>query len=208
MTRLSNDPRLYLVSPGKMKAGPLAELVPELVAAGVDLIQLREKGLEAAEIIEIASPIIEACREAGIPFIINDRADIALAVGADGVHLGRADLEPSVARRIVPDAIVGRSNHSREDIAASLAEDIDYLAVGPVYETPTKPGRPAAGLGTIAEAAETIPVGLPWFAIGGIDESTLADVMGAGATRIVVVRALTESLDPVAVARRLKAALT
>ena len=198
--------RLYLVSGAQLTQGSLSDLVPELAAAGVGLIQLREKDMEAGDLLSVGEPIRVACSEAGIPFIVNDRPDVALALEADGVHLGTNDLPTYVARRIMGGAIVGRSTHSSTDIDEVLGgQDPDYIAVGPVYETPTKPGRPAAGLDLIAEAAQRVDV--PWFAIGGIDESTLPAVLEAGARRIVVVRAITESRDPPAAAARLRALL-
>jgi thiamine-phosphate pyrophosphorylase len=195
--------RLYLVAPARLKAGSVAELAPELAAAGVDVIQLREKEMEAGDVLRAGEPIRDACAEAGIPFIVNDRPDVALAIHAGGVHLGTNDLPTDVARRILGDAIVGRSSHSEADISEVLArQDPDYLAVGPVYETPTKPGRPAAGLSLIRHAAERVVV--PWFAIGGIDERNLPEVLAAGAQRIVVVRAITEAPDPAAAAASLR----
>lgn len=195
--------RLYLVSSARLNAGRLADLVPELVAAGVDLIQLREKEMEAGDAIRAGGPIRDACEEAAVPFIVNDRPDVALALGAAGVHLGTNDLPTDVARRILGEAIVGRSTHSEADITEVLAhQDADYVAAGPVYETPTKPGRPAAGLGLIRHAAERIDV--PWFAIGGIDERNLPEVIAAGARRVVVVRAITEAPDPPKAAARLR----
>jgi thiamine-phosphate pyrophosphorylase len=189
------DARLYLVSPSMMRAGSLADLTPELVAAGVDMIQLREKELEAGEVLRRAEPIAEACAGAGIPFILNDRPDIALTLGRAGVHVGQDDLPPAAARRIVgPDPIVGLSTHSVADIDAVPAE-VDYIAVGPVFETPTKPGRLAVGVELIRYAAEN--VSMPWFAIGGIDVSNITGVFDAGARRVVVVRALTEAKDPI-----------
>ena len=196
------DATLYLVAPHRIAAGPLHELVAELAAAGVDLIQLREKEMEAGDILRVAEPIVAACRAAGIPFIVNDRPDIALAVGADGVHVGQNDLPPAVARSIVGERILGWSTHTEEEVDRAATEDVDYFAVGPVTETPTKPGRPAAGLDLIRHAARVATK--PWFAIGGIDRHLLPEVLDAGATRIVVVRAITEAVDPPAAAAELK----
>ena len=198
-----DDARLYLVAPARLNAGPLVDLVPELASAGVDLIQLREKEMEAGDLIRAAEPLVAACRAAGIPFVMNDRPDVALAVGADGVHVGQNDLPVPVARRILPDGILGISTHKREEIDAVAGDPsgIDYAAVGPVFETPTKPGRPSVGLELVEHASEALT--LPWFAIGGINVDNLAEVMGAGARRIVVVRAITEAADPPAAASRL-----
>jgi thiamine-phosphate pyrophosphorylase len=203
---------LYLVSKHRLGAGLLADLVAELVSAGVSVIQLREKESEAADIIRVAEPIAGACREAGVPFIVNDRPDVALAVSADGVHLGQGDLPVDVAGRILNrGSIVGRSTHAPDEVdAESSRPGVDYLAVGPVEATPTKPGRPAAGLALVEHAARRESDGLlsiPWFAIGGIGEHNLERVMSAGARRIVVVRAITEARDPVAAAARLSSML-
>lgn len=185
-----------------MAAGLLHELVPDLADAGVDLIQLREKEMEAADVVGVGEPIVAACKEAGVPFIVNDRADIAVALGADGVHVGQDDLPVGAARRLMGGRIVGWSTHARDEVDAAVGEDIDYFAVGPVAETPTKPGRPAAGLELIRYAARVATK--PWFAIGGIDLALLPAVMEAGATRIVVVRVITEASDPASAARRLR----
>lgn len=197
--------RLYLVSGARMRAGSLADLVGELAAAGVDLVQLREKDLEARAVLSAGEPVAAACREAGIPFIVNDRPDIALALGADGVHLGQDDLPVAAARRILPDAIIGLSTHARAEIEGARRANIDYFAVGPVESTPTKPGRPAAGIELVRHAAGG--GGPPWFAIGGINATNLGRVLEAGARRIVVVRAITESDDPPGAAARLRAML-
>lgn len=195
---------LYLVARTELAAGPLAELIPQLASAGVDLVQLREKEMSDEAIREAAPPIAAACEKAGIPFILNDRPDLAAAMGADGVHVGQDDLPVPAARRMVG-GIVGLSTHTREQIVAAELLRPDYIAVGPVYETPTKPGRPSVGLELVAFAAQHLT--LPWFAIGGIDADNIADVVGAGATRVVVVRAITEAADPIATAAALKAAL-
>lgn len=199
--------RLYLVAPARIAAGALAEMVPELAGAGVDIVQLREKEMEAKDVLRLAEPLAAACRDAGIPFIINDRPDIALALGADGVHVGQNDLPIEAVRRILPSQIVGLSTHAAPEVdAAAATEGVDYFAVGPVFATPTKLGRPAAGLELISHAA-ALGTGRPWFAIGGIDESNLGSVVGAGARRIVVVRAITGSADPPKAAARLRARL-
>lgn len=201
------DARLYLVAPARLAAGDLASLVPELAQAGVDVVQLREKEMEAGDLLRLGEPILAACREAGVPFIVNDRPDVALALGADGVHLGQNDLPVAVARRILGRALVGRSTHAEEEVDAegAAAEPPDYIAVGPVFETPTKPGRPAAGLGLVRYAARRARQ--PWFAIGGINPDTLPAVLEAGARRIVVVRAIVEAARPPEAAAALRALL-
>ena len=203
--RLLEESRLYLVAPARLAAGELADLVGELAGAGVDLIQLREKEAEAADVLRLAGPVLEACKTAGVPFILNDRPDVALALRADGVHVGQNDLPIAFTRRFFGEGIVGLSTHAPGQVDRALGHSdlIDYFVVGPCFTTPTKPGRPAAGLELVRYAAE-LHTALPWFAIGGINESNLDEVMAAGATRTVVVRAITESLDPIAAASALK----
>jgi thiamine-phosphate pyrophosphorylase len=190
-------------------AFPLEALAP-VVDAGVGLVQLREKEAEAVEVLEAGGRWLGACRAAGVPFILNDRPDIARVLGADGVHVGQSDLPPRHARELLgPRAIVGRSTHTPEQVAAAIAEheagDVDYIAVGPVHATPTKPGRPAAGIELIRYAAGRVT--FPWFAIGGIDLDNVGGVVEAGASRIVVVRAITEADDPAGAAGKLFEAL-
>ena len=191
---MSFDARLYLVAPARLAAGELRALVPELVEAGVDAIQLREKEMEAGDLIRACEPILERCHHSGVPFILNDRPDVALAVGADGVHVGQNDLPVEHVRTILPRAIVGTSTHAEAEIDATNSLAIDYLATGPVYETPTKRGRPAVGLELVRYAAAHAR--RPWFAIGGINETNIEHVVAAGATRVVVVRAITQAGDP------------
>jgi len=187
--------RLYLVTDGRGGGEALRGFLDAVLAAGVDVIQLREKELEAAPLLELAAVFRDACDRYAVPFIVNDRADVAFAAGADGVHLGQDDLPLATARRLLgAEAIIGRSTHDTAQLRRAMDEDVDYVAVGPVYETPTKPGRPAAGLDLVRRAAEEISK--PWFAIGGIDRSSVAAVRAAGAARIVVVRAITRAEDP------------
>ena len=198
--------RLYLVAGERLAAGPAARLVPELAAAGVDVFQLREKDMDVRGLLRVGAELAEACGGAGIPFILHDRPDVASILGV-GVHVGQDDLPVEHARRIVGDRPVGLSTHAPAEIDAAHAAAVrpDYIAVGPLYETPTKAGRPATGL-EIARYAAT-SADLPWFAIGGIDESNLGAVLDAGARRIVVVRAVAEARDPVASAAALRARL-
>lgn len=200
-----DDALLYLVAPARLAAGDLADLVPGLARAGVDVVQLREKEAEAAAVLHVAEPVLLACRAAGVPLVINDRPDIALALGADGVHVGQNDLPIEFSRRFFGKGIVGLSTHTPGEVDHALERSdlIDYFAVGPCYETPTKLGRPAAGLDLVRYAAEQHSA-LPWFAIGGIDAANLDEVIAAGARRIVVVRAITEAPDPVEAAAHLK----
>ena len=169
------------------------------------MIQLREKDMTPADIVRFGDPIAAACRKARVPFIVNDYPDAAIAMEADGVHVGQDDMPVPVVRRIVGARAVGWSTHDPDQVEAAADEDVDYFAVGPVTETPTKPGRPAAGLDLIRHAARVATK--PWFAIGGIDKELLPSVLEAGATRIVVVRAITEADDPAAAASELRAML-
>jgi thiamine-phosphate pyrophosphorylase len=182
-----------------------------VLANGVDIVQLREKNLEAADELELLATFADACRRHGKLLAVNDRADIAVASGADVLHVGQRDLSPTAARRIVgPDVLIGLSGHSIEQAsAAASADEVDYFCVGPIWATPTKPGRPDIGLAPIEAATKEMMTKeiRPWFGIGGIDESNLDQVLGAGASRVVVVRALTEAADPAAAAARIAARL-
>jgi len=178
-----------------------------VLGAGVDLIQLRMKDAPDAQIVSAGTRFASAAAEHGALFILNDRPDLVDATGADGVHVGQDDTSVDQARAIVgPDRLVGLSTHNPEQVDAAADEKLDYFAVGPVHETPTKPGRPAVGLELVRYAAEHATV--PFFAIGGIDRTNVTAAAEAGATRIAVVRALTESDQPDVAARKLRAALT
>jgi thiamine-phosphate pyrophosphorylase len=215
-TRLATA-RLYLCTDARRERGDLAEFAEAALAGGVDLIQLRDKGspgenqfgpLEARGELAALEILADAARRHGALLAVNDRADIARAAGADVLHLGQDDLPLEVARDIVgPHTVIGRSTHAIGEAAHALTEDVDYFCVGPCWPTPTKPGRAAPGLDLVREVAATEP-GKPWFAIGGIDEARLPEVLDAGASRIVVVRAITAADDPEAAATRLRAALT
>jgi thiamine-phosphate pyrophosphorylase len=201
---------LYLCTDSRRDRGDLAGFLDAVLSHGVDVVQLREKGLEAADEIAILDVMARACERHGALLAVNDRADVARAVGADILHLGQRDLPPAAARAIVgPDVVIGRSTHSLAEAAAATGDrDVDYLCIGPTWPTPTKKGRPAAGLSAVSEVAELMSENassVPWFAIGGIDEGTLDDVLAAGARRIVVVRAITEADDPARAAAGLSA---
>ena len=196
--------RLYLVSGATPRGGALGEVIAAAAAGGVDVFQLREKELGDHALLALARGAGEACRAAGILFIVNDRPDIAAAVNADGVHLGQTDMPLHRARRVVgADRLVGLSTHTPAQVNA--AKGVDYIGVGPVNATPTKPGRAAVGLDLVRHATTAATV--PFFAIGGIDRTNVADVVAAGATRVAVVRAIAEADDPGAAARALAAEL-
>ncbi|MFG1790268.1 thiamine phosphate synthase [Nocardia sp. NPDC049149] len=209
--------RLYLCTDARREKGDLAKFAEAALAGGVDIIQLRDKGspgeakygpLEARAELGALAELKAAARRHGALVAVNDRADIALAAGADILHLGQGDLPPWYARRILgPDVVIGRSTHNRAQAGlAAIDEHIDYFCTGPVYATPTKPGRQAAGIELVRSTADAHPT-RPWFAIGGIDLEKLPDVLAAGADRVVVVRAITEANDPQAAARELKSVL-
>jgi thiamine-phosphate pyrophosphorylase len=182
----------------------LAEFAEAALAGGVDVLQLREKGIEARDELAALEVLAEVCARHGALLAVNDRADVALAAGADVLHLGQDDLPVAWARRVVgEDVVIGRSSHSAQETAAAADEPgVDYFCVGPCWPTPTKPGRPAPGLDLVRTVADRAPT-RPWFAIGGIDEARLDDVLAAGARRVVVVRAITEAPDPRGAAARL-----
>jgi thiamine-phosphate pyrophosphorylase len=202
------DARLYLCTDARSGPEDLAQFLDQVLRGGVDVVQLRQKGMEALDELAALEVVRTACERHGALLAVNDRADIAYAAAPDVLHLGQDDLPVPVARAIVGDEVlVGRSSHAAGESEAALAQDgVDYVAVGPCWPTPTKPGRPAPGLGLVRHVADLEPT-RPWFAIGGIDAARLPEVMAAGATRVVVVRALTEAPDPYAAAVELSAAL-
>jgi thiamine-phosphate pyrophosphorylase len=197
--------RLYVCTGARQERGDLAAFLDAILGAGVDVVQLREKDAEGGDLLRWSETFRAAADRHGALFVVNDRADVALAAGADGVHVGQNDLPVAATRELVgPDVLIGLSTHTVAERKRAPAE-ADYVCVGPVHATPTKEGRPAAGIGVVAAAAEA--EARPWFAIGGLDPGTLPDVVRAGARRIVVVRAVTEASDPGAAVRELLAAL-
>ena len=200
--------RLYLCTDGRRRQGDLADFLDAVLAAGVDIVQLREKGLEAGEELALLEVFAGACHRHGGLLAVNDRADVALAAGANVLHLGQDDLPVPVARQILgPGPLIGRSSHTPAQSSLAAAEEgVDYFCAGPVWTTPTKPGRPATGLGLLSHVASLRPA-RPWFAIGGIGLDRLDDVLAAGAKRVVVVRAITDAADPGAAAAEFAARL-
>jgi thiamine-phosphate pyrophosphorylase len=194
--------RLYLCTDARQRQGDLPEFLDAVLGAGVDIVQLRQKGLEAAQELACLEELRRACARHGALLAVNDRADLARAAGADVLHLGQRDLAPGVARDIIgPAPVIGLSTHVPAQTAAAAAQpEVDYFCTGPVWATPTKPGRPAAGL-ELPRYAAGLGTGRPWFAIGGISLASLDQVLGTGARRVVVVRAITEAADPALAAR-------
>ncbi|HEX7308816.1 thiamine phosphate synthase [Lentzea sp.] len=197
------DATLYLCTPDRPD---LAEFADAALAGGVDIIQLRDKSLEAKREIAAIEVLAEATGRHGKLLAVNDRADIAHAVDADVLHLGQDDLPVPLARRIVgDDVVIGRSTHDVGQMRAAAEEPgVDYFCTGPCWPTPTKPGRPAPGLDLVRATKSA----RPWFAIGGIDLANLHEVKEAGATRVVVVRAITDAEDPREAARSFKVELS
>lgn len=225
--------RLYLCTDARRDRGDFADFVDAAFAGGVDIIQLRDKSLEAAEELELLEVLHQAAHRHGRLWSVNDRADLASLAGAPVFHIGQKDIPLGAARTFLgQDAIIGLSTHTPAQVDAAIAAapgrgGLDYFCVGPVWATPTKPGRAAVGLGLVRYAADAVrraqaPAGksdegksaegtavgtVPWFAIGGIDLGNVEQVVEAGARRIVVVRAITEADDPADAARALLAAL-
>ncbi|SHE77459.1 thiamine phosphate synthase [Streptoalloteichus hindustanus] len=205
------DARLYLCTDARRDRGDLAAFADAALAGGVDIVQLRDKAdgpLEAAEELAALEVLAEACARHGALLAVNDRADVALAAGADVLHLGQDDLPVPWARKVLgEDVVIGRSTHDAAQAEAAAAEPgVDYFCTGPCWPTPTKPGRPAPGLDLVRHTsahADRTGHDRPWFAIGGIDAARLDEVIAAGADRVVVVRAITEADDPRAAAEHL-----
>ena len=214
--------RLYLCTPDRPD---LEAFVGRCIEGGVDVVQLRDKQLGDADLVERAGLVRRACAAAGVPFVLNDRPDLALEAGADGVHVGQDDVPASEARRLLgDDALVGLSTHATAELDAALragppdgtgstgstgstgrtgsTAPVDYLSAGPVVATPTKPGRPGTGTGYLTEAVRRSP--WPVWVTGGVDPDCVSDLIGAGARHFVVVRWLVDSDDPLTAARALR----
>ena len=200
MTGPLADRHLYLCTPDRPD---LQRFVADCVAGGVDVVQLREKHLQDRALLRRAALVRAVCDDHGVPFILNDRPDLALAAGAAGVHVGQDDAPPWLARRILGGrALVGLSTHSPADLAAALDEPVDYLSAGPVVPTPTKPGRPGTGRRYVARAAGTSP--WPVFVTGDVNPRTVGALGRAGARHFVAVRWLTQAAEPREAARALR----
>jgi thiamine-phosphate pyrophosphorylase len=194
--------RLYFVCDALPYGADPERLLAAAMAGGAGMIELRDREQPRAAIERSAGTFRRLADTYSALFIVNDDPQLARELDADGVHVGQEDLSPSEAREVVgADGIVGLSTHSREQIEAAHDQPVDYISVGPIWETPTKEGRPATGLELIREAAEVAT--LPWFAIGGIDPGNVAEVAEAGARRICVVRAIRDADDPAAAASAL-----
>jgi thiamine-phosphate pyrophosphorylase len=204
--------RLYFVSDSLPGGRELVDVLPRAIAGGVDIVQLRDKHRADEELLEIARTARALCAPLGALLIVNDRPLVALEAGADGVHVGMCDMPVAQVRKLVgPDMLVGLSTHAPHEIDAATPEArdgaplVDYIGVGPVHETPTKPGRLAVGTELVRYAAAHARV--PFFAIGGLHAGNLADVVAAGARRVCVLRAIADADDPGEAARELRDAL-
>jgi thiamine-phosphate pyrophosphorylase len=202
--------RLYFVCDSRPHGADPGPLLEAALSGGVEMLELRDKALDDEALLDATRPFREAAERHGVPFILNDRPDLVRESGADGVHLGQDDTPVDRARaELGPERLIGLSTHSAQQFAAagSAPPDArpDYISVGPIWETPTKAGRPATGLELVARAAREAT--LPWFAIGGIDPSNVGEVVAAGGERVVVVRAIRDADDPAGATRALRDAV-
>jgi thiamine-phosphate pyrophosphorylase len=199
--------RLYLITDARPAMRPFEAFLETAIAGGVDMVQLRDRELDDADLLSVAIRGSEICSRLGVPFIVNDRVDIAVLAGASGVHLGQDDIPPALARRLVgPGAIIGLSTHTPEQIGAAEHEPVDYIGVGPIHATPTKPGRAAVGTALVRYAAAHCT--RPFFAIGGLEPSNVADVIEAGGRGVSVLRWVSQARDPRSAAQQMIAALS
>jgi thiamine-phosphate pyrophosphorylase len=204
-TRLDRA-RLYLICDAGPGGRTLDDVLPAALAGGVDIFQLRDKLASPGELLRAAERARALTEAGGALFVVNDNADLAVAVNADGLHIGQGDGSPARARAAIgPDRLLGLSTHSRDEVSAAAGQGADYIGVGPVHATPTKPGRPAVGLQLVSHAAAH--AGLPFFAIGGLNAANAGAAVRAGARRLAVVRAIAEAADPGRAARALRMAL-
>ena len=191
---------LYLCTPIR---DDLEEFLASCITGGVDIVQLRQKESEAKHILEAARRARSVCNDLGVPFIMNDRPDLALEVGADGVHVGQDDASVDLCRRLLgADSIIGLSTHASSELDQAIDEDVTYLSAGPVEATPTKPGRPGTGPAYVKEALIKSPV--PVFVTGGVTPESILDLGAIGVRHFVVVRALTEASNPQEMATALR----
>ncbi len=194
---------LYLVCGADPDGSELPTLLRAAIAGGVDIVQLREKHLPDEELASVAKAAHILCEQLDTLLIVNDRPWVAREAEADGVHVGQDDIPTTEVRELVgPDMLVGLSTHTPDQIDAVDASVVDYIGVGPIHETPTKPGRPAVGEQLIRYAAVNSPV--PFFAIGGLDVGNVGQALDAGATRVCVLRAIAAAIDPETAARALR----
>jgi thiamine-phosphate pyrophosphorylase len=198
-----SERRLYLCTPDRPD---LVGFLRDCIAGGVDVVQLRDKDLEAKPLLARARVAAAVCRDLGVPFVVNDRPDLALEVGADGVHVGQDDAPVALARRILgPDAIVGLSTHGPADLERAAEQEVTYISAGPVEATPTKPGRVGTGLGYVSQASARSSV--PVYVTGGVTPETIPALTDAGVRHFVVVRYLTTALDARRAAEALRQAI-
>jgi thiamine-phosphate pyrophosphorylase len=196
--------RLYLCTPDRPD---LERFVERCVAGGVDVVQLRDKGLDDRAVVDRARRLRRVCDAAGVPLVLNDRPDLAVEAGADGVHVGQDDVDPATARATVgPDLLVGLSTHRPAELEAARSAPVDYLSAGPVVPTPTKPGRSGTGAAYAVAATVAARPRTVWVT-GGVDPVTVGPLVAAGVRHVVVVRWLTGADDPGAAARELRTAL-
>jgi thiamine-phosphate pyrophosphorylase len=203
------DARLYLCTDARQATDDLEPFLHAALEGGVDVVQLRDKSLEAAREVELHALVARVAAEHGALWAVNDRADIARLTGAPVVHMGQGDLPSGAVQTLLGDGpVLGRSTHSLDQALAAEADPrVDYFCVGPVWATPTKPGRAAVGVDLVRDVAAEDPA-TPWFAIGGVDDARLDQVLDAGARRVVVVRAITQADDPRAAAAGLRRRIT
>jgi thiamine-phosphate pyrophosphorylase len=207
------EARLYLVT---TPCDRLLETVESAVRGGVKIVQYRQKEGNDCDRMAIAEQLCQICHKYEALFLVNDRVDVAIAVRADGVHLGQQDLPVAIARQILgEDYLIGLSTTCPEELEIAIAANVDYVGVGPVFATPTKPGKAAAGFEYVRYVSEKLGKnldvelgGMPWYAIGGIDAENLAGVLGAGASRVAVVRSLMQAPNPELVAKQMISILT
>ena len=202
--------RLYVCTDARSTRGDLADFLDAILLAGVDIVQMRDKSLSEADELRALAVVKDRCETHGALWAVNDRVHLALETGAPIVHVGQGDMPVTHVRELLgAEVIIGQSTHSRAQAKLAASNpDVDYFALGPIWETPTKPGRPAIGLHVVSDFAEDrASQAKPWFAIGGINAENITEVRGAGATRVVVVRAVTEASNPAAAAQTLRAAV-